>query len=393
MLPRYEVVARRRPVTLSRPGPVVAPYAAVTAAGSPTLELAAGAVSVAATFGDRVALHVTTGGRTRTHRSRRSGRPEAPVEEVALTLTGPQLTALTREGGTWVARARVDLEEPWPLGLEASHDLGRFGQVGLRDLRAVTHADGTPYADADGWLLTATSAGPGGFRTGHCSVWSLDPGSLELAHRADLFVRRGGGAYGDHAAHLLRDGDRWLLAASTWGDFDRETTPVGVVLAESADDLTRGVHVLEGRPLVLPTDGLRSVGTWDPHLVRTDDGWLAGYVSATRYFRFHPVLAAGPSLDALVLRAAGAGRETEGTTLARLDGQWRVLVSDKHRRAYPVLDLDLREVGTLAAAYPRHIPWPTLVGDLLVGFDGTPYGGRLVGYGSHGDVVLQRATR
>ena len=53
-----------------------------------------------------------------------------------------------------------------------------------------------------------------------------------------------------------------------------------MTLAESAADLTTGVHVLDTRPLALPTTGLRSVGVWDPHLVRTDDGWLAGYVSA-----------------------------------------------------------------------------------------------------------------
>jgi len=102
-----------------------------------------------------------------------------------------------------------------------------------------------------------------------------------------------------------------------------------------------------------------------------------------------------------VLRAVAEGhRETEGTTLARLDGpdgEWRVLASDKHRRCYPVLDLDLREVGRLEAFYPTNIPWPTLAAlegqSLLVGFNGAPYGGRLVGYGSHGEVVLQRASR
>ena len=378
--------------------PVRAPYVAVTATGAPELTLAGGSVTLAASYGDRVALHVTTDGRTTTHRSRRSGRPEAPVEAVGLTLTGPQVTAFTREAGAWVARARFDLtdrhdvhDETWLTGLDSDHRLGRFGQLGLRDLRLVSRADGSAY-DPDGLLLlTATSAGPGGFPTGHTSVWSLDPETLDLEHRADLFLRRGG-VYGDHAAHLVRDGDRWLLAASTWGDFDRERRPVGVRLAESTDDLTRGVHVLDSRPLLLPTDGLRSVGVWDPHLVRAEEGWLVGYVSATRYFRFHPVLAAGPTLDSLVLRAAATGRrETEGTTLARVEGQWRVLASDKRRQAYPVLDLDLREVGTLAAAYPSNIPWPTLAGDLLVGFDATAYGGRLVGYGSHGDVVLQRA--
>ena len=38
-----------------------------------------------------------------------------------------------------------------------------------------------------------------------------------------------------------------------------------------------------------------------------------------------------------------------------------MLASDKrHRRVYPVLDLDLREIGTLDAAYPTNIPWPTI---------------------------------
>jgi hypothetical protein len=220
----------------------------------------------------------------------------------------------------------------------------------------------------------------------------VDPSTLRLEHRADLFVRRDGGVYGDHAAHLVRDGERWLLASSTWGDFDREKRPVRVTLAESAADLTRGVHVLDGRPFALPTDGFRSVGVWDPHVVRTDDGWLVGYVSAARYFRFHPVLAAGPSLRELSVRGVGSGPETEGTTVVRPDGEWRVLASDKRRRCYPVLDLDLREVGTLDAAYPTNIPWPTLAGDLLVGFNGVAYGGRLAGYGTHGEVVLQRAV-
>jgi hypothetical protein len=154
------------------------------------------------------------------------------------------------------------------------------------------------------------------------------------------------------------------------------------------------VYVIDSRPLALPTESFRTVGVGDAHMVRTDDGWLVGYVSATKYFSFHPALAAGATLDALTLRAVATDhRQTEGTTITPVDGQWRVLASDKRRRSYPVLDLDLRDVGTLDAAYPTNIPWPTLVGDLLVGFNGQEYGGRLVGYGSHGEVVLQRAVR
>ena len=385
-------------------GPVRAPCLATSAPEPRELTLASGDVTLTATYDERVALHVSTGGRTTTHRSRRSGRPEAAVEAVALALTGPQVTAFTQEAGEWVARARYDLtdrhdvhDEDWLGGLTTSGDeTGLFGQLGLRDLRVVSDADGSPYVRDGRVLLTATSAGPGGFPTGHCSVWSLDPDTLELEHRADLFQRRApGGVYGDHAAHLLRDGDRWLLAASTWGDFDRHHRPVSVTLAESTADLTRGVHVVDARPLALPTEGFRSVGVWDPHLVRTDDGWLLGYVSARKYFSFHPALAAGPTLDTMTLRAVATDhRQTEGTTIARLDGQLRVLASDKRRQSYPVLDLDLRDVGTIDAAYPTNIPWPTLVAlegqSLLIGFDGAAYGGRLVGYGSHGEVVIQR---
>ena len=249
-------------------------------------------------------------------------------------------------------------------------------------------------------VLSATSAGPGFFDTAHTSLWELDPSTLGLRHLSDLFFRRPDrpGAYGDHATHLLREGDHWLVATSTWGDFHSRHRVVGVTLARTDADLLQGVHLLDTEPLRLPVDGLRSVGAWDPHLVRTEEGWLVGFVSATKFFRFHPALAGGPTLDALTLRGAATGLvEAEGTTLAHLGGAWRVLASDKRGRRYPVYDLEMRETGTLAAPYPTNIPWPTLVPDgeswLLVTFDGTPYGGRVCGYGTHGEVVFARPER
>jgi hypothetical protein len=239
-------------------------------------------------------------------------------------------------------------------------------------------------------------------------VWRFDPDSLELTHRSDLYFRRPGrqarpGVYGDHASHLFRDGGTWRVATSTWGDFDRDRDDarVAVTLAESSADLTTGVHVLDTRPLELPTTGLRSVGVWDPHLVRTAEGWLAGYVSARKFFQFHPVIAEGPDLATLSLRAAATDRRaTEGTTLLRLGGAWRVLASDGReghrgqRERYPVLDLDLAETGTLDAPYLSNISWPTLLEHdgswLMIGFNGERWGGPLVGYGSHGAVVVAR---
>ena len=443
-LPAFDVVARRRPVQLARPLPdgglPHAPYVGVevdldSPDAAARIGLASGDVELRAHREDgRVRLELTRGGRTSRHESRRHAR--APRSDgLALTLTGDLATAWSRDGDRWLARAVLRLDDAHTRGLDApdvhdddflsclhvtgAHDrAGVFGQLGLRDPRLVSHADGTPYVEDGRLLLSATSAGPGGFGTGHTSVWSLGPGDLALEHRADLFFRRppGGrtGVLGDHATHVVRDDDAWLVATSTWGDFDERTNPrVSMTLARAAAtvDLLHGAHVLETTELLAPTSapGLEttSVGTWDPHLVRTDAGWLVAYVSASRFFVFHPVLAEGPDLDSLTLRAAATRRTScEGPTLLRTDAGWRVLAShgrDGRRdregtpATYPVLDLDLHEVGTLTARYPTNLPWPTLARTgpgpddwLLIGFDGTTAGGPLLGYGTHGDLVLQR---
>ncbi|MFI2707340.1 hypothetical protein ACH5WX_07330, partial [Nocardioides sp. CER28] len=389
-----------------------------------TLESLSGPISARLDAGRHATLRIDE----QVVRSRRHGRSRTPVDALALAVTGPQATVFTRSGTDWTARAKLDLTDrvdtsdpQWCAGLRvrAGGEVGRvragaFGQLGLRDLRLVSKADGAPYSPDGRILLTATSAGPGFFGTGHASLWELDPATLALSHRSDMFFRRGEQVYGDHAIHLLRDGDEWVVATSTWGDFvDPAVDHVHVELGRTSADLLSGRHVVDTEPLHLPTTGLRSVGVWDPHLVRVpadstgEQQWLVGFVSARRYFDFHPVLATGPSLDRLAVRGAASGRRaTEGTTLARLstdaagEPAWRVVASDgrdnrrAHRAAYPVFDLDLRQVGTLEAPYPTNLPWPTLVptsqGMLLVGFDGTPTGGRLPGYGTHGAVVIAR---
>lgn len=468
-LPRFEVVARHRPVAMvaeateggavvrrageaaevEAPLPRPAPFAAVELHLDPAdgrgaarawLRDPDGTVLTAHLDDDRVSISVVDqrtplvdgeGPRTR---SRRHGRCARVPEALALTLTGPHLAAVTREAGRWRVRCRVDLREAglaphrdvhdadWLAGLHAgvraersatSWAAGPFGQLGLRDLRIATHADGSALRLDDGRvLLTATSAGPGWFDTGHTSLWTFDPATADIERRGALYVTRPdvAGVRGDHASHLLRDDGEWLLATSTWSTLPSEPrrraeARVDVVVGRSAADLSTGEHVVATRRLDLPAPA-GTVGLWDPHLVREDAGWLVGYVRARRFFDFHPMLATGPSLDQLRERASADERTaTEGITLAVVDGERIALASDGAdsarglRRRFPVFDLDLRETGVLEAPYGTNIPWPTLVAPSadgepwhVVTFDGTPAGGRLPGYGTHGDVVVMRGA-
>lgn len=435
MLPRLEIVRRLRPVDLVAPGseqvrttsagrvalPAIAPYVAATCGPTGPVALHLGDQHLVARLEDgSVSLDVTGSGALRSRRFHRAVSPTG----LGVSLTGTHVTAWTREADQWVARARHDLrdavdtrDETALAGLEVElpdggGTAGGFGQLGLRDVRFVTEDDGTPLRDDGGLWITATSAGPGFFDTAHTSVWRLDPTALEVGHTADLFFRRPDrpGVFGDHATHLLRSDGRWRVATSTWGDFERPRTRAGrrtpsglrVTLAESDADLLHGRHVLDTRELPLPTDGLDSIATWDPHLVRRDGGWLVGFVSARRFFDFHPAVAGGPSLDDLRLVGAATDRTaTEGTTLLDVDGEVVVLASDgrdgpRGRRArFPVFDLAMTDRGVLDAPYPTNLPWPSLAHVdgtwLMATFDGRAAGGELLGYGTHGDLVVMRS--
>jgi hypothetical protein len=135
--------------------------------------------------------------------------------------------------------------------------------------------------------------------------------------------------------------------------------------------------------------------------VRRGGEWLVGFVSARRFFDFHPALAAGPSLDDLRLRGAATDRRaTEGTTLVDVEGELVVLASDGRdsrrgqRARFPAYDDAMVETGTLDAPYPTNLPWPTVAQVdgrwLMVTFNGRPAGGKLLGYGTHGDLVVMR---
>jgi hypothetical protein len=362
-------------------------------------------------------LVLVVDGRASSLARERASLPDGPFT-VGFVLCENRATAFVRSAtGAWQALAsarspiadRLDLRDPRTLATMGVHwgarsgacrvsrvRAGLFGMTGLRDPHLVQHADGSPYVEDGQHFITWTCAGPGFFQQAHWGVFAFDPAApTAMEQVAQLYTRRDGLLLGDHAGQLVRDGDRWLVANTSWGDFDG--SGVHVRATTSTADLLRGVHVLETTPVALPT----SLDTWDPSLTRIDGAWRWAYVESPSQspFDFHPALARTGAADPFAeLIAVGADRgrhQTEGTVLVRDTDRWLLLASDGDAREYPVYDLGVRRVGLLDAPYGSNIPHPQVLTDddgrwLMVTFDATnPFAARL-GYGGHGDVVVLR---
>ena len=327
---------------------------------------------------------------------------------------------------------RLDLRQP--AALAAYHDTfgarassgtirlsavkaGYFGETGLRDPHLVTYADGMPYLKDGKAYFTFTQGGLAFFETAHWGVWTIDLASYRLEQVGNLFFQRDGQdtVLGDHAGHLVVDerNDRWILLNSTWGDFDGTEVHVNYRTLPLSRDVLHGVHVIRTRELALPVDQLPTahVGQWDPCLVRIERRWYLAFVNASRFFVFFPALArtaAGADFTALTrLVGSDSGKvATEGTILQKFGREWFLLASNgddsppEIQQQYPVYDLRVHQIGVLDAPHPTNIPWPMAfpvpLRDgrdrwLLVTFNGTQYAEPLLGYGTHGDVVVMQA--
>ena len=449
--PSFRVAERFRPFELIAPGFELVDQAAGPSAGmtrtqqSPVAPFAAvelevtristtGVLAGLATADDehvavaydssrsRMSIEVRVDGRTRVVRTKRI-KLQSPFR-LGFVLCENQVTGLADSGDGWVpvltmrdrVAALLDLREPATLarytfaygprsagdGLElGSVRAGAFGYAGLRDPHLVQHPDGTPVVRDGLAYLTFTCAGMGFFQQAHWGVFTLDLADpTDLRQVSQLYFSRDGLVLGDHAGQLIVDEDtgQSFLGVSSWGDFDY--SGVHVRHASSTEDLLSGVHVLETEQLELPT----SVGTWDPSFTRIDERWHVAFVESPSQdpFDFHPALAIGAAGGAYDkgLELVGIDDtvlECEGPIIAQLDGDWRVLASSLDAREYPVYDLKMERVGVLDAPYLTNIPHPQIVdlpdaGHLMVTFDGTAYGMRVLGYGTHGDVVVMRAS-
>lgn len=341
----------------------------------------------------------------------------------AFALCESQVTALADTGNGWQPlvtnrdklAATIDLREPetlrrytfgyGPRQSGGSVTLGRmlagsFGMVGVRDPHVVQAPDGSPYIRDGRLYLTLTCAGLGSFRQAHWGVFTLDLQDLtRLEQVAQLYAVRDGQVLGDHAGQLVVDeAGTFVVVVTSWGDFDGSGVHVRHLTTKA--DLLSGVHLLDTRRLDLPTE----VASWDPALTRIDDRWYVGFVESRSQdpFEFHPALAVGERGGdyASALHKVGADESVdwcEGAILQQSEGEWYLLASDGKLKEYRVYDLSMRLVGRLDAPYVSNIPHPQVVnlpsgGHLLITFDGSPYGKRLLGYGGHGALVVMAAA-
>jgi hypothetical protein len=399
----------------------VAPFAAVEVRlGPDSKDASAGLVTDGgdhvlvrwAAASSQVRLSVRRDGRT--HVLRRRPVSSEGLAAIAFALCENQVTALVDTGEGWrpvltertKVAALVDLRRPDELaqygyawdGEGVEGRAGVFGMTGLRDPHLVQHADGTPYEREGRVYLTWTCAGLGFFQQAHWTVWSMDPAvPRDMRLEAQLFSRRDGLVLGDHAGQVVRDGGRWWVATSSWGDFSPGS--IHVRHTATTDDVLSGVHVLDTEPTPLPTEH----GSWDPAYTRVDDTWHVGFVESPSQdpFDFHPALASTTAdswIDGLSRTAAADTlHQCEGPIIATVGASTWLLASDGDAHNYPVFNLEGRRVGRLDAPYPTNIPHPQLLEDpaggwWMVTFDGTQYAEDVMGYGGHGDVVLLHST-
>jgi hypothetical protein len=373
-----------------------------------------------------VAIDVRVEGRTTRVASVNVDR--AGVTRYAFTVNENYVTALVARGVDWVPVVQhritdlLDLRNPAVLrqyryGFGAGgagttvtiEDVraGYFGQAGIRDLHVISHSDGRPYIRNRKLYLTATQAGLSFFQAAHWGVWTLDldePYQVEPV--AALFFERDGLVLGDHAGQIVADDHDggFHVAVSSWGDFAFKG--MHVRYCRTFNNILSGVHVLKSARMSLPTD----VSAWDPSMVRIGGRWYVGFVESpyqdpTRGFNFHPALARsdrGGSLNRLSKVGADLSRDqTEGTILQKVGGRWYLLASDGVDRQYRVYDLSMKLLGFLKAPYGSNIPHPQVIpisdqGQttyLLITFEGTQYHEELLGYGTHGDLIVMRAPQ
>jgi hypothetical protein len=282
--------------------------------------------------------------------------------------------------------------------------IGRFGGVGMRDMRVVHDEIGNTYVDGSGnVIIHATMSDPrAGANTG---VFTFNPLTSTLTQVGVIHIARSGHIYPDTAGDIIRySATSYKMVASTWGS----GAPVHIIYGAVA-----GVNILSGSQVVtlstsftLPTaSGQPTYTSWyDPCLMNDGTQWYLAYTNGIAASTFVPCLATSPDLVTWTLVGNDTiGSKYEGTNIVYFNKKHWVAAggpsggSTDFMRIY---DLTMTLVGTLSATITpgpanSNPPWPCIFSydskhDYLFTFNGTLAGGVA---NTMGQPTLQSAPR
>jgi len=222
---------------------------------------------------------------------------------------------------------------------------GRFGGVGMRDIKVVVNPDGTTYQPSSNLIyFAATVADPSGINLSHGGayqgVFSLNLDNMAITETGVIASSRSSAVLLDQAGQIIyhSNGDREVLE-SAWGGPTLGVLYQYVTNGSQGDVLTTNLSILSSQStLTLPLGG-SGQAAYDPALVfdSANSRWLLAYTitNDSTFATASPISYYFPALASATTSPTGTwtliGEDTaavgnwEGTNLFNVSGNYYVL--------------------------------------------------------------------
>jgi len=293
----------------------------------------------------------------------------------------------------------------------SSFKAGYAGRVGVRDPWLIHLGDGTPVMDGDCVYLIWANESPypnddeayfkknkPAFNHSYKAIHRFNCKTYEASEVSKIFFRRRSkgtmSILTDNTGGIVwdRDGDgKFYVVTSPWGDHPEKGCNTNIEIAVTSDNLLRGIHVLEAKPL--PRYG----PAYDPGILKLDGTWYLFTNTALNKKNMWkglrpPTMYKGADLNRLELVGNDKGSKvnSEGHHFQKINGVWYGLAMQANGRTF-AYDLKMNKIGMV----PPLPPAPSLQQPCIIAFpdsgktkylwvnnDGTVYPHFLPSYGT-----------
>ncbi|MBD7987105.1 hypothetical protein H9645_03595 [Luteimonas sp. Sa2BVA3] len=259
--------------------------------------------------------------------------------------------------------------------------VGALGTCGMRDIRPVTHPDGSPVVRGNKLVFSAHTFDV--TSNGFLSIWELDLVTYAATQISSFQGTRGGVFERDVAAHVVMNSeDSFDIYAGTWGERARPGgTITSIWYSTSKRILDGGIHNIgTAVPMVLPGMLTSEYGAYDTHIVFDGSRYLCAYTITERHdFSGSPFYSAvAESVDRVTWTLVWSDptrQRYEGNSALKAGGAWWYLSGGE--TSMNIHDAAGNYIGKLDGAHdgrPTTQPWPSVVpvGDvyIMLSFDG-----------------------